>query len=292
MDMEETKPNQSPMPQRSASPSQASLVGRPRLRGATIGATAGALAGFLLIGLGVNEIVGYGSFEPFVVAGALAGAIVGALGFAQLVIAADGLMAVVMLVIMNTPVMGPVARRWVRMDSLPAKADAIVVLSARVNSDGYLSTQGVQRLLTGLAAYKTGVAKRLLTTAVEATFGTVIRTSVADQERLIDMVGAKDAWTSMSDVSSTRDEVMQTARHLPSDARTIIVVTSPMHTRRACAAFEGVGFRVTCVPSREHDFVAWHPRNSQDRLEAFRQYAYERLGMIEYRAKGWLPKAP
>ena len=76
---------------------------------------------------------------------------------------------------------------------------------------------------------------------------------------------------------------------LPAGARSIALVTSPMHTRRACATFERAGFRVHCVSSGEGLAVTRHPVTSLDRLAAFREYVYERLGMVEYRAKGWLP---
>ena len=71
-----------------------------------------------------------------------------------------------------------------------------------------------------------------------------------------------------------------------------MVVTAPLHTRRACATFVRVGFKVSCAPCREQEYNVWHPRTSRDRLEASRQYLYERLGMVKYRFKGWIDKAP
>jgi hypothetical protein len=65
-----------------------------------------------------------------------------------------------------------------------------------------------------------------------------------------------------------------------------------MHTRRACAVFEAVGFRVVCQASRERDFVTDHPIGNRDRLAAVRAYGYEVMGMIKYRAKGWLSRPP
>jgi hypothetical protein len=61
-----------------------------------------------------------------------------------------------------------------------------------------------------------------------------------------------------------------------------------MHTRRACSTFERVGFQVTCRAARTHHRVTWHPKVARDRLEAFRDYVYELLGIAEYRARGWL----
>jgi uncharacterized SAM-binding protein YcdF (DUF218 family) len=96
-------------------------------------------------------------------------------------------------------------------------------------------------------------------------------------------------WDVVDSVYSTRDEASRAAALLvPAGAKTIVVVTSPMHTRRACATFEGVGFKVYCQPAREHDHDTWHPAGPADRLAAFRSYLYERLGMVKYRVKGWV----
>lgn len=263
---------------------------RRRMPAMGSGLVAGALAGFFLHQLGVGEVLGDLALQVVVMVPALLGAVLGGFRLQRAMLAFDVLLVVVFLIVADTPLMYGLATGWVRNDRPTGPLDAIVVLSASVNSDGALNVQGVQRLLTGLELYQAGVAPRLFTTAVEETYGSVVRSSTADQERLISLAGARPAWTSLTGVYSTRDEAMAAASQLPAGAHAIAVVTSPMHTRRACATFEAVGFRVTCVASREHDFVAWHPLSPKDRLESFRQYFYERLGMVKYRAKGWIAK--
>jgi uncharacterized SAM-binding protein YcdF (DUF218 family) len=83
---------------------------------------------------------------------------------------------------------------------------------------------------------------------------------------------------------------MQAAAHLKSPAAPvqIALVTSPMHTRRACATFEKLGFRVVCVPALERDHDTWHPVTAEDRLAAWRAYLYERLAWVEYSYRGWV----
>lgn len=262
-----------------------------RLPGCAFGAAAGMIAGFLLVELGVNEVIGNPGLQSFLFTGALLGGVLGLFRLQWIAGVLDVLLLVIFYVVADTPLMYKAAGAWVRQDKIEAPLDAIIVLSASVNSDGMLNDQGVQRLLTGIELFKAGTAPRLFTTAVEQTFGSVLRSSTADQERLITLGGARAAWTSLTGVYTTRDEAMAAASQLPAGANRVAVVTAPLHTRRACATFEAVGFQVTCVPSREQDFVAWHPLNTPDRLEAFRQYMYERLGMVKYRAKGWLPKA-
>jgi uncharacterized SAM-binding protein YcdF (DUF218 family) len=259
--------------------------------GAAIGAAAGGFAGFILAALGMREIVGIQSDARIVLFATILGAVVGALNGRWILLAIGGVLFLAFLIIGYTPVMFGVASRWVRDDQLPTtSADAIVVLSAGVKSDGALNAEGVERLLTGLELFQKGLAPRIFTTAVEMDFPDGVRMSTADQKRLVQLGGASSAWTSLTGVFTTRDEALQSATQLPAGAHTVIVVTSPMHTRRACLTFEAVGFKVICKAATEHHFVTWHPIVPTDRLAAFGAYLYERLGMVKYRSQGWIAK--
>jgi uncharacterized SAM-binding protein YcdF (DUF218 family) len=69
---------------------------------------------------------------------------------------------------------------------------------------------------------------------------------------------------------------------------TIAVVTSPMHTRRACATFEAVGLRVVCVPAAVRGSGLYPGANAEDRLRAFRSWLYEVLATPSYKSHGWI----
>jgi uncharacterized SAM-binding protein YcdF (DUF218 family) len=256
--------------------------------GAAIGGAAGGFSGCLLAMVAIHETIGLHSAPLLVLLAMVGGAIVGALNGRWIVLAINGLLVLVFLIVGYTPLMFGIASKWVR-DDPPAQASAIVVLSAGVKSDGALNAGGVERLLSGLELFQKQAAPRLVTTAVETEYANGVRSSTPDQSRLIQLAGASSAWTSLTDVFTTRDEAVQAAKKLPSGAA-IILVTSPMHTRRACATFEAVGFKVTCRAATEHHSVTWHPILPSDRLESFGMYLYERFGMVKYRAKGWLPK--
>jgi len=260
---------------------------RTRLRHVLLGALVGWLAGSLLQELGLQEISNW-SPQLLLILSSIAGGLLGAIGLLSVAIVANVALIAAYFVIAGTPLMRPVAERWVRSDSLPKSADAIIVLSASVNSGGMLNEYGVERLLTGIELYQRGLAPRVFTTVVERDFDDVIQTSTADQRRVLQMGGAAGAWTSLPLPRTTREEALKSAEQFRGGGHSVVVVTSPMHTRRACATFERVGFNVTCVPSREQNHVTWHPLTSEDRLAAFREYAYERLGIVKYRAKGWL----
>ncbi|MGH7620584.1 MAG: YdcF family protein, partial [Gemmatimonadaceae bacterium] len=193
------------------------------------------------------------------------------------------------MVVAYTPMMTRIAPEWVRADPIPSAADAIVVLSGRVESDTALGTDGTERLLSGLELFRRGVAPRIFTTHVEVDFSDGARSSTPDQTRLVQLAGATPAWTVLEGVFTTRDEALQAAVKLPDSARTLVVVTSPMHTRRACATFETVGFKVACYPALTREHSTWHPLSPNDRIAAFADYLYERLGLIKYKWKHWVP---
>lgn len=253
----------------------------------------GGFVAILLSELGVLDALGFNGSDPVTVAAcALAGLALGLLQTgARVVLAITAVLFSAYLVVAHTRVVSRPASRWVRADLLPAKPlDAIVVLSGEVSPDSSINHAAVDRLLTGLALMKAGAAPRLITTRTEVEYRGRTLTSDADQLRLIRLAGVEGGWTVVDSVHSTRDEAVRIAqRLLPAGPRTIAVVTSPMHTRRACQVFEAVGFQVYCVPAREHGFDTWHPRSPADRLAASSDYLYERLGMVKYRWKGWLP---
>jgi uncharacterized SAM-binding protein YcdF (DUF218 family) len=256
------------------------------------GALLGALAAFLLWQLGLLEATNILGPVDATGVGALIGLIVGALARQAWLVWVDAAMLAVYLLIAFTPMAAGPAARWVRDDGAIAQpVDAVIVLSSSVNADSSLDPEATERLISGLELVKAGAAPRIVTSRVAEDFGSVTVTSDAGQRRLIQLAGADRAWSVVDSVHSTHDEATRMARLLlPSGARSVALVTSPMHTRRACATFEAVGFRVHCVASMEGNAVTRRPASPPDHLAAFRVYLYERLGMIEYKARGWIKK--
>lgn len=248
------------------------------------------LAAMLLDGLGAGEVSSLQHAGVALLIGVLLGAAIGVRRHVVWLIVADVFLVASTVVIAFTPVMSLPMRHLVRSDPLPdAPLDAIVVLSSGLMSDTTLGANGADRLLRGLELIHAGHAPRLVTTRLVWRSGDDIISSDPDQRRLIALVGAEALWTTVGPVATTRDEAVKSAQLLlPAGARRIAVVTSPSHTHRACATFEKVGFKVTCVPARERDHVTWHPVTTDDRLAAFRAYLYERLGSLKYRYKGWI----
>ncbi|CAN5264456.1 hypothetical protein BH23GEM2_BH23GEM2_22360 [soil metagenome] len=232
---------------------------------------------------------GFEAFWPFVIVGA----VLFATPLRPLVWAMAGLLLVTTAVAALTPAMSRPVQAMVRSDSALA-VDAVVVLSSSLSDDEFLSPDGIDRLLSGIALAR---ATRGMedTVAVPVVLTVVTRgaqprlSSVADQRRVLALAGddLEVHWT--TPVFSTRDE----ARAVAALARTegwerVAVVTSPLHTRRACATFERVGVTVRCVPADARDVAVGTLRTPRDRLRATQLWFYETAGTFYYRLRRWM----
>ncbi|MEX2153555.1 MAG: YdcF family protein [Gemmatimonadaceae bacterium] len=187
-----------------------------------------------------------------------------------------------------TPTMRFVAHRWVRADPFTSPPQAVVVLSSGVNADTNITDDAADRLLSGLELAQ---ARRLplITTRIENRTSEGTTTSDADQHRLVALVGDTIGWQHTPPVGSTHDEAVEVARLVHAHGiTTIALVTSPMHTRRACAVFEKAGLRVTCVPARTRGMAAIAMNRATDRLRAFGLWLYELAATLKYKLRGWL----
>jgi uncharacterized SAM-binding protein YcdF (DUF218 family) len=210
-----------------------------------------------------------------------------------------GIMAVaagMVLVVTQSTVSGAVASRWIRCDPLPdSGVAAVVVLSAAVNPNGTMSGEALDHLMTGLELTAQRNPPLLVTTTVRESFPTGPESSEPDQSRIVALSGGRVRWIRTRPGKSTRDEAVAVAQSLlPQGIRHVAVVASPMHTRRACSAFEAVGFVVTCVPARTRSpGGAGSPGPwPLDRLTVFGEWVYELAGTAKYQMKGWLGPRP
>jgi uncharacterized SAM-binding protein YcdF (DUF218 family) len=248
----------------------------------------GILVGTLLSSLGFDEIVAFPNPGVWIVGGAAFGLVAGVFRQRALLLVLDGMLAAVILVVVWSPMMSALAPRWMRNDALPARFDAVMSLSEGVHSDSTLSSGGFDRLRAAVAIAKSDSTAWLVTSRIRTPFDGVLVVSDTGQRELVDEAGLADRWKIVDHVHDTHDEAVRVAQLLLPARRNLVLVTSPMHTRRACSTFERTGFIVTCRAAREHLRVTSHPQGPLDRLAAFRDYIYELLGMVEYRARGWL----
>jgi uncharacterized SAM-binding protein YcdF (DUF218 family) len=195
----------------------------------------------------------------------------------------------ILAIVLCTPLMDGVMVRSVRRDPTPTTpVDAVVVLSAGLQSDGLIDETGIERLISGLHIMRANHAPLLVTTHIAAVDHPGVN-SDADQRAIVSLAIDTAQWRAVRPVETTRTEALATAKLLaPATSHAIAVVTSPMHARRACATFEAVGFRVSCMPAEERRYALRDLHGARQRLRALFDWTYERVGWMKYSMRGWV----
>jgi uncharacterized SAM-binding protein YcdF (DUF218 family) len=253
------------------------------------GAALGVLFWLLLLVFGIPwifHIGGFGGMYPSIALGIL----IGLTRWRSVLLATVIVMSAVLLVIGYTPLIAEPSRSLIRNDPLPASADAIVVLAAGKNDDGLILTQATDRLLKGLELLNRGVAPVLVLPREADSVGNRLVTQRDDHERIVGLVrGARSKVLFSGLTSSTRDEAVRTAMLFRTRGwKRVVVVTSPLHTRRACAAFEKMGMTVSCVASEWREVALNTMGSPEDRIRAFQVWLYEMAGTARYTQLGWI----
>ena len=263
--------------------------GRKRIaRQAATGAILATLTAVAAHILGVQQLLRMPDVLLYVPA-AIVGAIVGVTRLRGLLWISAGLVALLCVGVAYTPVVSNLGRPLIRRDPMPSRVDAIAVLSAGLTSDGLMRGVTLERLLTGLTLAKTGVAPHLLVSRESRSFGGQVVSDSVDQRRIIGLAEPSAQVFFVDSVLTTRTEALR--MKAVAQARgwsTLAVVTSPMHTRRACATFEAVGFKVVCVPADARDSGLPKGSIGADRLRAFQSWLYETFASSSYRRRGWI----
>jgi uncharacterized SAM-binding protein YcdF (DUF218 family) len=266
-----------------------SPAGALRAREAVAGAALGAVAWLLAWQVGLVQLAKIAELKGFFPALAV-GALIGLFGMAAALWVVNLLMLVVIGVVIASPAPArSFVRRFVHETKVPPNGvEAVVVLSAGVSADGLLNGEAVDRLLSGLALTKKLGAPILVTTRVHAPEDRAV-TSDADQSRLITLAATGARWIVVPGPMDTRDEAQGVATIAAREGFSrVAVVTSPMHTARACALFEREKLTVTCVPAQERTTALRALKAPLDRLRAFRLGLYELTAFGWYRLRGWL----
>ncbi len=250
----------------------------------------GALLALLILAtaslLGLPAALGFS--RPLAIpAAALLGLVLGRWFVKPFFIAALVLMTVAATGIWS-PLVPQIARPFVRNDPVNLETvDAVFVFSNGVNSHGLVMGEGVDRLLTGITLRARRPSLPLIVSVVRSTERRNGISSIADQRALIAMVPAAGPVQWIDSVYSTRDEAVRLTRMAFLQRwKRVAVVTSPMHTRRACATVEALGLAVTCVAAPWRP-AGWPARTSSDRVLLMQRLVYEMLAWAQYRVTGW-----
>ncbi len=172
-----------------------------------------------------------------------------------------------------------------KTEDAPARADAVVVLQAGIQRDDDFEASTLERMVHGMELLHAGYAPRLIVTEVPHTGSNARATSA-----LMGHLGIGAQLLAVGPVQTTRDEALQCAALCHARGwKTILLVTSPAHSKRSALAFKRVGLRVISSPCRESafDFENLARADAHGRALAFGEAMREIVGLRTYQARGW-----
>jgi uncharacterized SAM-binding protein YcdF (DUF218 family) len=183
---------------------------------------------------------------------------------------------------------GPLSRillgGLVRRDAL-RPADAVLVLSSGMQTDGEPTSTQLSRLFRGLELVKDGLAPRLMITEMPPPY----EGGRSFAQAMLSRFRPEVELIVFESVRNTHDEALMAADYLKARGlKTIIVATSPTHTYRSAALLERLGLEVMAAPAIETVFDLESLDQPGDRLMAFGPIIHERLGIFVYRRRGWI----
>jgi len=238
--------------------------------------------------LGVQQLLRTPDLALYLPAGIIGGSI-GATRLRPLIWILAAPIALLCLAVVYTPLLSVLAQPLVRRDPIPPRVDAIAVLSQGLTPEGRMRSATLDRLLSGAALARGGLARAMLVSRERRAIGGRSVSDSADLQQALADAGREVEIVFADSVFTTRTEALRMLRI--GRARgwsTLAVVTSPLHTARACATFEAVGFKVVCVPATSREYVVPAASNPEDRLRAFRSWLYETFASAEYKSNGWI----
>jgi uncharacterized SAM-binding protein YcdF (DUF218 family) len=198
--------------------------------------------------------------------------------------------AVMLVTCLLTPILEPIAN-WLDVGEQPRRSDVIVILGAGMNCiSGDLSPAGFARLERGLELWRQGYSETITLTDGAPELDPGCPSFEAAQRRMIGRLypdGGPKIVT-LEKMLTTRTEAEAVAREAKTRGwKSILVVTSPTHTRRARATFRDVGLKAIAVSSQEPRFDSGM-RYPSDRFLSLLQIAREIAGLFKYRSQGWM----
>lgn len=272
-----------PAPAQVRSPAAGSRRPVARLAGAWRGAVLGALAGFLIRDLDLPALISYDHpREPLVLLAAALGLLVGTTRYRWTLRAGTLALGMLWCLAAFTPLCGWLAQGLSRREVEEA-ADAVVVSLAGLVPDGQSAAEVRSRILHGADLVARGKATHLvLAEAPDLPGRETARETLGRLGVTAEVLVAGKAET-------TRQEAVAVAGlYRERGWKLILLVTSPIHSRRASAAFEKEGMAVVSSPSPETRFDLDTLDTWSDRLSAFGSVIHERLGIWVYRQRGWV----
>ncbi|WP_396200773.1 YdcF family protein [Gemmatimonas sp.] len=276
-----------------------------RGRGADIGGrapawlvrSAGAVLGLAIMqfaaALGVWTAVGVSAFSA---RGALmvAGALLATSSLGSWLWLTSGVLGTVLMLVSYTPLVTPLIAPFVRRDDAidgpRGGPDAVVILSGSVTSEGRVTGAALERVISGFQqAHRRGIPVVALSVVGDDADPSV-ESSERDQRELAQLMAPELELRFVKHVHSTRDEALAFAAMARTHGwRRVVLVTSPLHSRRACATVEQAGLPVLCAPAASREYALSRLDRPENRRLAFADALYEGAATLLYASRGWTP---
>jgi uncharacterized SAM-binding protein YcdF (DUF218 family) len=252
---------------------------------------AGATLAFALVliaeSLGIVSVLGVNTPMLRLIA-AVTGAFVATTRIGGMLWPLTGLLVALHFLVSFTPLVRPMVPVFVRSDGPRVDAQAVVVMSGGMNDEGRLQKQALHRLLSGLQIVRSrGIPSLALSNTKQVRKQRVLTTE-QDQRDLVQLGAPSVDLRFVHDVYSTRDEALAFAALARTHGwRTVVVVTSPLHSARACASLENAGLTVECRPAESRDYSLDRLDLAENRRLVFADVLYESAAWLLYRQRGW-----
>ena len=238
--------------------------------------------------LGVQQLTRRGDISFFLPA-AVIGGVLGATRLRPLLWIGAGILGFLCILVAYTPFVRGISQPLIRRDPVGSGVDAIAALSAGLTPDGRMRSESLDRLLSAISLQRSGVGPFLMVSRERVRINNQPMSDSADLADIVGLTGTTPAVTFVDSIFTTRTEALQMKRIADARGwRRIAVVTSPLHSRRACATFEAVGFQVVCMPATLRG-SGLDPRSTpEDRFRGFRSWLYETFATDSYRRRSWI----
>ncbi len=260
--------------------------------------TAGAVLGLgtmqVAAALGVWTAAGVSSFNARLVL-MLIGALVATSSRGAWLWFISGILGAVLLVVSYTPIVRPLVTPFVRRDSVATTGvsdagppAALLIFSGSVTSEGRVTGAALERLISGFQQARRLNIPIVALSVVGDDADASVEDSERDQRQLAQLMAPDLELRFVRNVHSTRDEALAFAAMARTHAwQRVVLVTSPLHSRRACAAAEHAGLAVRCVPAASREYALSRLDRPENRRLAFADVLYESAATLLYAIRGW-----
>ena len=246
--------------------------------------------------LGVWTAVGVSSFTARV-ALMVTGAILATSSRGSWLWLTSGALATLLMVVSYTPLVTPMVAPFVRRDAPLRDAsaavgipDAVIIFSGRVTSEGRVTGPALDRLISGFQQARRRGIPVVALSVVGDDADPSVESSERDQRELARLMAPELELRFVTNVHSTRDEAVAFAAMARTHGwRRVLLVTSPLHSRRACATVEQAGLPVLCAPATSREYALSRLDRPENRRLAFADAVYEGAATLLYASRGWTP---